>query len=94
MKQPRNPFHPGEILREDFLEPARMTQTALAAKLGWTRTRLYELIRGKRGITGDVLRQQETALPWHTAVEAAISQQSREDSVSLRSQAAARHTYR
>jgi len=30
-----------------------MTQAALAAKLGWTRTRLNELIRGKRGITAD-----------------------------------------
>lgn len=53
MKQPKNPFHPGEILLEEFLKPAGMNQTALAEKLGWTRTRLNELIRGKRGITAD-----------------------------------------
>lgn len=53
MRQPKNPFHPGEILLEEFLEPAGMTQAALAKKLGWTRTRLNELIRGKRGITAD-----------------------------------------
>jgi len=52
-KQPKNPFHPGEILREEFLEPHGLTQTAFAAELGWTRTRLNELIRGKRGITAE-----------------------------------------
>ena len=51
MKLPTNPFHPGEILLEEFLQPAGMTQTALAKKLGWTRARLNELIRGKRGVT-------------------------------------------
>jgi addiction module HigA family antidote len=50
-RQPRNPFHPGEILLEEFLEPAGMTQSALAEKLGWTTARLNELIKGKRGIT-------------------------------------------
>ncbi len=50
-RQPKNPFHPGEILLEEFLEPKGVTQTALAEKLGWTKTRLNELIRGKRGIT-------------------------------------------
>ena len=62
MKQPRNPFHPGEILREEFVEPLGMTQTALAAKLGWTRTRLNELIRGKRGITAEAALDLAEAL--------------------------------
>jgi addiction module HigA family antidote len=53
MRQPKNPFHPGEILREEFLEPAGWTQTALSAKLGWTKARLNELLQGKRGITAD-----------------------------------------
>ncbi|MGB5247759.1 MAG: HigA family addiction module antitoxin [Woeseia sp.] len=50
-RQPKNPFHPGEILLEEFLEPEGLTQTALAEELGWTRARLNELIKGKRGIT-------------------------------------------
>jgi addiction module HigA family antidote len=50
MKQPKNPFHPGEILLEEFLKPAGITQTAFAKKIGWTRARLNELIKGKRGI--------------------------------------------
>ena len=51
--QPANPFHPGEILLEEFLAPAGLTQTAFAKRLGWTRARLNELIKGKRGITAD-----------------------------------------
>jgi addiction module HigA family antidote len=53
MRQPTNPFHPGEILQEEFLQPAGITQTAFAGKLGWTRARLNELIKGKRGITAE-----------------------------------------
>jgi len=50
-RQPKNPFHPGEILLEEFLEPEGVTQAALSEKIGWTKTRLNELIKGKRGIT-------------------------------------------
>jgi len=50
-RQPKNPFHPGEILLEEFLEPKGVTQVALAERIGWTKTRLNELIKGKRGIT-------------------------------------------
>ena len=53
MKQPKNPFHPGEILLEEFLEPMGMTQVALAEKLSWTKAKLNELIKGKRGITAE-----------------------------------------
>jgi antitoxin HigA-1 len=51
MKYPKNPFHPGEILLEEFLNPMEMTQAEFATKLGWTKARLNELIKGKRGIT-------------------------------------------
>lgn len=50
-RPPANPIHPGEMLLEEFLKPAGITQAAFAAKLGWTKARLNELIRGKRGIT-------------------------------------------
>ncbi len=52
-KQPKNPFHPGEILLEEFLEPKGMTQAEFARQLNWTKARLNELIRGKRGITAE-----------------------------------------
>ena len=50
-RQPKNPFHPGEILLEEFLVPMGVTQAAFAEKVGWTKSRLNELIKGKRGIT-------------------------------------------
>jgi len=52
-KQPKNPFHPGEILLEEFLEPLGMSQAAFAEEIGWTKARLNELIRGKRGVTAE-----------------------------------------
>ena len=52
-KQLKNPFHPGEMLLEEFLEPRGMSQAEFARQLGWTKARLNELIRGKRGITAE-----------------------------------------
>ena len=40
-----------EILLEEFLIPMGVTQAAFAEKIAWTKTRLNELIKGKRGIT-------------------------------------------
>jgi addiction module HigA family antidote len=51
MRPPKNPIHPGEILLEEFLKPAGETQAAFAGRIGWTRARLNEFIRGKRGAT-------------------------------------------
>lgn len=53
MNDIKNPFHPGEILLEEFLVPGNITQMAFAKKLGWTPAKLNELIKGKRGITAD-----------------------------------------
>ncbi len=46
-------IHPGEVLREDFLEPLSMSANALAIKLGVTPARINEIVREKRGITAD-----------------------------------------
>jgi addiction module HigA family antidote len=51
--RPPNPFHPGQMLKEEFLEPMGLTQRAFAKRLGWTVAKLNELINGKRGITAD-----------------------------------------
>jgi len=50
------------MLLEEFLRPAGVTQTAFAERLGWTRTRLNELVRGKRGITADAALDLAEAL--------------------------------
>lgn len=55
-------FHPGEILRAEFLQPAGLTQAAFAAKLGWSRTRLNEIIKGQRRISADVALDLADAL--------------------------------
>jgi addiction module HigA family antidote len=51
--QPGNPIHPGEMLMEEFLVPAGKTQMAFAREIGWTRARLNEFIKGKRGVTAE-----------------------------------------
>ena len=47
----RIPTHPGEILLEEFLRPAGVTQVAFAAHLGLPLQRVNEIVRGKRGVT-------------------------------------------
>jgi addiction module HigA family antidote len=43
--------HPGEILKEEFLEPLGITQVAFAKHLEIPVQRVNEIIRGKRGVT-------------------------------------------
>src|SRR5438105_3770458 len=45
--------HPGEILREEFLEPLGLTAYQLAKAIGVEQTRVSEILHGKRGITAD-----------------------------------------
>jgi addiction module HigA family antidote len=51
--RPPNPIHPGQMLLEEFLVPAGISQRSFAKRLGWTVAKLNELIHGKRGITAD-----------------------------------------
>jgi len=46
-----NPFHPGEILLTEFLEPKGISQRQFAMKLAWSARKLNEIIKGKRNIT-------------------------------------------
>ncbi len=47
----RPPTTPGEMLREEFLEPMGLTQQQLASDISVSYQRVNELINGKRGIT-------------------------------------------
>ena len=47
------PIHPGEILREEYLEPLGITQHRLAVEIGVPPRRINEIVHGKRGITAD-----------------------------------------
>ena len=46
-----NPAHPGEILKEEYMEPLGLTVTETAKRLGISRKALSELINGKSGIS-------------------------------------------
>ncbi len=50
----RRPITPGEVVREDFLEPLRLTQGKAALALGIDRTSLNELLNGRRGVTTEM----------------------------------------
>jgi addiction module HigA family antidote len=48
-----DPTHPGQVLREDFLGPLRLTQYGLAQALGVSQIRISEIVNGKRAISPD-----------------------------------------
>ena len=47
------PIHPGEILREEYLQPMGLSVNALATKLRVPATRLHEIVKERRSITAD-----------------------------------------
>jgi addiction module HigA family antidote len=47
------PIHPGEILREEYLQPLGLSVNALATKLRVPATRLHEIVKERRSITAD-----------------------------------------
>ncbi|UQN29876.1 HigA family addiction module antitoxin [Brachybacterium kimchii] len=47
------PIHPGEVLKEDFIEGFGITQNGLAMSIGVPPRRTSEIVHGKRGISAD-----------------------------------------
>ena len=47
------PVHPGEVLLQEFLIPWGVSQNQLAKHMDINTSRLNDVIRGRRGITGD-----------------------------------------
>jgi len=47
------PVHPGEILREEFLEPMKISVYTLAQAIKVPRSRVNDVVLGRRGITTD-----------------------------------------
>ena len=45
--------HPGEILLEEFLKPAALSQNALARAIAVPPRRINEIVLGKRAVTAD-----------------------------------------
>ncbi len=46
-------IHPGEVLKEEFLEPMGMSVYRLSKETGLSQTRLSQIIKGKRSITAE-----------------------------------------
>ena len=49
----RQPTHPGEVLLHEFLEPMKMSQTALCQRMGVPVQRINTLINGRRDVTAE-----------------------------------------
>ncbi|MGH9769499.1 MAG: HigA family addiction module antitoxin [Blastocatellia bacterium] len=50
----RKPTHPGELLREEILPAAGLTQIELAARLGVSRRTVGEILRERRALSPDL----------------------------------------
>jgi addiction module HigA family antidote len=47
------PVHPGEILREDFMAPLKLSMNRMAMDLRVPVTRIADIVHERRGITAD-----------------------------------------
>lgn len=50
----RRPTHPGELLREDVLPAAGISQTELAERLGVSRRTINAIVNERRPVTTDI----------------------------------------
>ena len=53
MTRKLKPVHPGEILREEFMVPLRLSMNRVAMDLRVPVTRIADIVNEKRGITAD-----------------------------------------
>lgn len=47
------PVHPGELLKEEFLDPMGITPYKLAKDIGVDQMRVHKIVRGERRVTAD-----------------------------------------
>ena len=55
------PIHPGVTLREDFMEPHKLSANGLSKALGIPQNRISDIVHGRRGITSDTALRLERA---------------------------------
>ena len=53
IKNGMRPIHPGEILREEFLEPLEMSANALSLELHVPAPRINDVVRERRAVSTD-----------------------------------------
>ncbi len=62
MAKKLKPMHPGEVLREEFLVPLKMSAGALAKACGLPRTRIERIATEQTSITADTALRLSKAL--------------------------------
>jgi antitoxin HigA-1 len=62
MAKKLKPMHPGEVLREEFLVPLKLSAGALAKVCGLPRTRIERIASEQSGITADTALRLAKAL--------------------------------
>ncbi len=72
-----NPPHPGEILRELWLEPLELTVTKAAEALGVSRKTLSSILNGRAGISPEMAVRLSIA--FGTSSESWLNQQTQYD---------------
>ncbi len=50
----RKPTHPGQILKEDYLEPLNLTISELSRALGTSRKTLSKIVNGRGSVTPEM----------------------------------------
>jgi addiction module HigA family antidote len=72
-----NPPHPGEVVREFYIEPLGLSVTEAAKGLGVSRSSLSELLNGRRGISPEMAIRLSAA--FGGSAESWITQQAQYD---------------
>ncbi len=62
MPKKLKPMHPGEVLREEFLVPLKMSAGTLAKACGLPRTRIERIASERTGVTADTALRLGKAL--------------------------------
>jgi len=73
----RRPTHPGELLREEILPAANVTQSELAKQMGVSRRTVNEICQERRGVSADIAHRLARVL--NTTPELWINMQSAVD---------------
>jgi len=73
----RRPTHPGELLREEILPGANITQAELARQMGVSRRTVNEICQERRGVSADTAHRLARVL--NTTPELWINLQSAVD---------------
>ena len=60
-----DPITPGEILREDFMEPLGISINQLSRDLSVPPNRISEIVNGKRSITADTALRLQRYFSYH-----------------------------